>query len=342
MLSWGLVEGATILTNEQLLISAVICTYNRAMLLKQALDALCGQTLDKECFEVMVVDDGSTDDTRDQVAQFAGVLNIRYAYQLNSGLASGKNHGLFLARASLVAFLDDDDVLDSRCLEVHYLTHQRFPDPNVAVLGYTGLAEEPRCSPLMRYVTERGYQLFSYPQIQDGAMLDYCFFWGGRSSCKRGFLLKHGVFNPAFRFGAEDIELGYRLHRVGLQVVYNAQAVSYMVRTLGFDDFCRRCYLQGRSNWVFSILHPVPEVQVWAQIDGIEAEWALIEPQLTQVLASGRALDRFAQERARFDLPLDEFGTQLLYRGYAMSFRASRIQGSIERMREEGGIGHAG
>lgn len=322
------------LTTKGPLISAVICTYNRAGLLRQALGALCAQTLGPERFEVIVVDDGSTDNTRETVEGFQSLLDIRWAYQSNSGLASGKNHGLFLSRAPLVAFLDDDDVLDARCLEEHCRTHAQFPMPSYAVLGYTGLAHEPAHSHLMRYVTQVGCQLFYYPHLSDGAVLDFSYFWGGRSSCKRAFLLEHGVFNPVFRFGAEDIELGYRLDQLGLRVVYNASAISYMIRTLTFDDFCRRSYLQGRSNWVFSQLHPDPVVSAWAQTETVESEWIEIAPRLDDIMTMGRNLDRFAQERTAVELPLDTLTTRLLHRAYAAAFRAQRIRGTIERSHE--------
>jgi hypothetical protein len=313
------------------LISAVICTYNRAPLLRQALGALCTQTIGLDRFEVIVVDDGSTDDTRAVAERFSGVLHLRYAYQANSGLASGKNHGLFLARSPIVAFLDDDDVLDPRCLEEHHKTHERFAQPSYAVLGYTGLAEEPARSPLMRYVTAVGCQLFSYPHITHDAILDFSYFWGGRSSCKRGFLLEYGVFNPVFRFGAEDIELGFRLEKVGLRVVYNAAAISSMVRTLTFEDFCRRCRLQGQSNWVFSQLHPDPAVRAWAQIDHAELEWAQIAPRFDDLMKAAGDLDRFAQARSSMELSIDPTATALLNAFYGAAFRANRIRGTAER-----------
>ncbi|WP_170265442.1 glycosyltransferase family 2 protein [Thiohalocapsa marina] len=314
--------------------SAILCTYNRASLLGCALGALCAQTLGREQFEVIVIDDGSTDQTAAVAERFADLLRLRYAYQDNSGLAAAKNHGVCLARGEIVVFVDDDDVLDSRCLQAHYETHQRHPAVADAVLGFTGLAAGPGRSPLMRYVTEVGCQLFYYPHLKHDAKLDYSFFWGGRSSCKRRLLLEHGVFNPVFRFGAEDIELGYRLRSVGLRVIYNANAISYMMRTLSFDDFCRRCYLQGRSNQVFATLHPQREVQAWAQLKGIEAEWRLIEPRFDLLMQSGRKLDRFATERSRVDLPLDKLSTQLLHRAYAAAFTANRIRGSIDMQGE--------
>jgi len=77
----------------------------------------------------------------------------------------------------------------------------------------------------MHFVTDVGQYLFAYQDLVDGQRLDHTYFWGGRSSCKRS-LLRHGLFNPTFRFGSEDIELGHRLSRHGLQVVFARDAVS--------------------------------------------------------------------------------------------------------------------
>ena len=74
-----------LISRNRPLISAIVCTYNRAGLLGRALGALCGQTLDAEQFEVIVVDDGSTDETRLVVQRFEGIAPLRYVYQANSG-----------------------------------------------------------------------------------------------------------------------------------------------------------------------------------------------------------------------------------------------------------------
>jgi len=300
------------------------------------LGALCGQTLSPNQFEVLVIDDGSTDDTAAVCSAFESVLPLRYAMQANSGLGAAKNHGIALARAPIVVFLDDDDITESDFLEQHLRTHQDFPQEQYAVLGYTNLSAAVAVSPLMRFVTEIGCHLFSYASLHDGEALDFTHFWGGRSSCKRSLLMKHGVFNPVFRFGAEDIELGYRLSRFGLRVVYNQRAVSHMERILSFDDFCRRCYQQGRSNWVFSRLHREQSVRSWAQIELAVEDWLDIAPMYGQILKVGRDLDRIATLRTKVGLPLDDLTTRLLHRSYYAAFHASRVKGTVEQMQSEG------
>jgi glycosyltransferase involved in cell wall biosynthesis len=86
--------------------SVVVPTYNRAELLPDALRSVFEQGC--EGVEVIVVDDGSTDETREAVARFGP--SVRYVYQKNRGPSAAKNRGIALARGEFVSFLDSDDV----------------------------------------------------------------------------------------------------------------------------------------------------------------------------------------------------------------------------------------
>src|SRR5206468_3609792 len=90
---------------------------------------------------------------------------------------------------------------------------------------------------------------------------------------KRSLLVSQGVFNQGFTFGSEDIELGHRLSRFGLKVIYNRQAVQYMNRPLTYDDFCRRCEKQGRSQVMFSQLHADRDIQQYCQVVNADVKW---------------------------------------------------------------------
>ena len=89
-------------------VSVVIPTHNRAADLRRCLGSLCAQTV--QDFEVLVCDDGSTDDSADVVAEFRDALDVTYDWAENwGGAARPRNRGLALARAPFVAFLDSDD-----------------------------------------------------------------------------------------------------------------------------------------------------------------------------------------------------------------------------------------
>jgi hypothetical protein len=312
-------------------LSVVICTFNRAPLLGKVLDSLCTQTLPACDFEVVIINDGSTDGTEVVAASYASKLPLRYIHQRNAGLASAKNHGLFASQGEVVLFLDDDDIAGEVLLAEHVKTHTEFPAEHYAVLGYTGLSPDISGDPLMHFVTEIGCFLFSYPSLRHGDALDYTYFWGGRSSCKRSFLLEFGVFNPIFRFGAEDIELGYRLSRQGLQVIYNKNAVTYTIRKISFDSFCHRLQRQGASSYVCSQIHPHREIQQWAGTVDSDKDWAVIGGHFEAIIKSARHLDSMANLKLAAGLELDEDTRHLLHRAYWAAFKACKVKGIVEK-----------
>lgn len=90
------------------IVSVVIPTHNRARLVRRSLRSVLQQTY--RDLEVIVIDDGSTDDTQKQIATFLNDARVRYIYQNNRGLAAARNRGICASQGSYVAFLDDDDL----------------------------------------------------------------------------------------------------------------------------------------------------------------------------------------------------------------------------------------
>ena len=90
-------------------LSVVLPTRNRSALLARTLESLQGQTLDAAEFEVIVVDNGSTDDTRAVVERIASSQpNVRYAHEAEPGLHNARHAGIEAARSELLLFGDDD------------------------------------------------------------------------------------------------------------------------------------------------------------------------------------------------------------------------------------------
>jgi glycosyltransferase involved in cell wall biosynthesis len=94
--------------NPQSMFAVVITTFNRAQILKRALNSLIAQT--ENDWEAVIVDDGSTDDTHTQILPYLkSYSKIKYIWKPHSGAIPSKNHGIKAAAAKFIAFLDSDD-----------------------------------------------------------------------------------------------------------------------------------------------------------------------------------------------------------------------------------------
>jgi hypothetical protein len=343
-------------------ISVVIPTHNRAALLEQSLNSFTTQSLSARDFELIVVDDGSTDGTAEVCDKRSSDLPLTLLRLTRSGIAAAKNLGVLAANAPIVLFFDDDDIADEHLLAEHLRTHARYPLDNVAVLGYTAWAPSLNVNETMRYVTDIGHFLFNYSRLADGERLDFTHFWGGRTSCKTSLLCRTGMFDERFEFGSEDIEAGFRISKrlverrlgtsievelsdsemrqrlstVGLAVIFNRQAIQYMNRAVTFDAFCRRCERQGRSQRQFSGLHTDPIIQEWCDTIGAAERWPAVKRllpanvfrvhQIEEALHSGVEVG----ERLRL---LEE-----LHRRYRWTFNAFKTKGIVEPFNGDGAV----
>lgn len=105
------------------LVSIIIPTYNRQDFIKEAVESVLTQ--DYSCYELIVVDDGSTDTTRSILARYPEIM---YCYQENRGVSSARNHGLACSQGNLIAFLDSDDLWLPRKLSTQVALMERSPE----------------------------------------------------------------------------------------------------------------------------------------------------------------------------------------------------------------------
>lgn len=98
--------------SDEIILSIVIPTKNRADLLRKVLDSIEKQAVDQDVFEVIIIDNGSTDKTKDVAREYKEkIRNCRYFYDDRPGLHVGRNKGLVKSRGELVGYLDDDVIL---------------------------------------------------------------------------------------------------------------------------------------------------------------------------------------------------------------------------------------
>jgi len=230
--------------------TVIIPTYNRATLLGYTLASLARQSLPADRFEVMVVDDGSSDPTRAVVESFAGRLNLRYFFQPDQGFraAKARNTGIVQATADVCVFVDCGMLLHSGCLAAHLASHTAATDRPVGVCGYIYCftldneeagqlrrvidVDDPdgtiaRLDRTGRWLDLREEFYARYTDQFHDLPAPWLVFWTGNSSAQTGQLHRIGRFDEAFtHWGGEDVDLGYRLHRDGAKLVTNRQARS--------------------------------------------------------------------------------------------------------------------
>ena len=328
-------------------ISVVIPTRNRAALLDESLASLAAQTASSR-FEVIVVSDGSTDDTSAVCDRWAARMPLVLVESPAAGISVAKNIGVDAATAPLLLFFDDDDVADPDLVARHLEMHRLYPLEHVAVLGYTDWSARFEVTEVMRFVTEVGCYLFGYPHLRHGQAYDYRFFWGGRSSCKRSLLVRAGGFRPEFTFGSEDIEAGFRisrmlgherqprhavdpaapsaLERAGMVVVYDSLARQHVIRPLTYDEFCQRCERQGRSQWQFASFYDDPRAAEWCGTVDARRRWENVRDRLPAQVARVRDLEAgLEQSVGERDSLIAE-----LHSLYYATFDAFKLKGIVE------------
>jgi glycosyltransferase involved in cell wall biosynthesis len=236
-------------TASALTCSVIIPTYNRAGLLRRTLDSLLRQTLPRDRFEVLVVDDGSTDETSQLVARYRPLLNLRYFYQNDLGyrVAKARNTGIAHAEAEICVFIDSGVILHSECLQSHVDSHSSSAQPQ-AVCGYVYCFDQKNedaaliereidyADPdaTMESLRRHGRWLDIREAFYDKHTDDFgdlpapwLVFWTCNVSARTAQLNAVGRFDEAYRsWGGEDIDLGYRLHQDGARFVLNRRAGS--------------------------------------------------------------------------------------------------------------------
>lgn len=206
-------------------LSVVIPTYRRHDVLARTLGALTRQTVGRDAFEVIVIDDPIDDDSEAvaaAIAPFAGRLEVRHLHREGRGVSAARNAGWQAAQAPLVLFLGDDILGAPTLLAEHVTWHEERGGPLVGVLGLVTWAGEIATTPFMRWL-EHGYQ-FNYPAIR-GDAASWADFYTANISLPRQALEAVGGFDAErYPFLYEDLDLGYRLHQRGFRLLYNRRA----------------------------------------------------------------------------------------------------------------------
>ena len=239
-------------------VSVVIPTYNRRPILEKCLLALEHQQLDGalERYEVVVVDDGSTDGTPDWLrAEAARFPHVRLIEQVHGGPAEGRNRGVDHAMGDVIVFIDSDLVVTDGFLACHARALKRSWEQEGNRLCFT-------------YGAVVNTANFEEPTRERHKLRDlsWAYFATGNVAIDRQVLESAGLFDTGFRlYGWEDLELGERLRRLGVRLIKCPEAVGYHWHpALSLDQIPRLIEVEGeraRMGLVFYRKHPTRRVR---------------------------------------------------------------------------------
>ncbi|HUT32027.1 MAG TPA: glycosyltransferase [Planctomycetota bacterium] len=237
-------------------LSVVVATHNRCSLLERVAEAILAQTLPPDCFELILVDDGSTDGTETLGAELARRPGVRCLRQPNRGVAAARNLGIREATGDIVAFTDDDCLVPPDWLERLADGYARHPE----VVGVGGRLVAPPEVLRTRAVArlEDHVARCVYGAGDEEALGGFDCPAGGTNnmSYRRAALLEAGGFDesfPPFVWG-EDADLKLRLTRAGGRLLYIPVAVVHL-RDYRLGPFLRQSWQRGRGEAHFRLKH---------------------------------------------------------------------------------------
>ena len=239
--------------------SVVVATYKRREVLQKTLEHLGAQTFPAEQFEVIVVDDGSPDDTGEMVRSLIGRMPYKLTYLVhqNRGPGASENRGILAAEGEWIVLLADDIHPTPGLLQAYAEFHRLHPEPAFAALGQVLQSPE-----LPQTAFQQHWDPFKYFELAGETELPYWKFWACNISVKRSFFLDHGMFLECKGAAHEDVELGYRLHRAGLRIQYWPQALAYHFHVETLDAAVKRAYERGLKFHVLTDNIPDPQLVV--------------------------------------------------------------------------------
>jgi glycosyltransferase involved in cell wall biosynthesis len=237
-------------------ISVIIPTRNRAGLLRATLAALARQTVAFGDYEIIVVVDGSTDDTIVAVNAAPTICSLTRIDLAWSGRAVARNRGAAAARGDILLFLDDDMEASPRLLEAHLRAHAQSP-------GGVMLGNFPMRSTLLpRDIVGEFVQNWWNRQFAAWAeahhQFDFRDFCTGNVSLARHIFEQAGCFDERFPASSagEDWELGYRLLKLGVPFRFVSEALSFQYCRPVCQDLERRAGEEGRGHTFIATKHP--------------------------------------------------------------------------------------
>lgn len=233
-------------------ISIIIPTIGRKTLAEVLDSILNAAEFSVNNVEIIVIGDG--DFSRDFIlgkGKFKSVVFL--STEKNIGASGARNLGIEKATGEIIAFLGDDTIVDKMWIKETWDFHTKNPAINYALLGQINWVDKFKNKPFYRWLNN--YAQFSFRSISlHGAKWNH--FYTSNVSLKREFLGSQRFFAGFTGWGFEDSELGYRLYKKRMNLIYSSKVIVYHDHEQNIDDVARNFKNARKNAEVFEKLHP--------------------------------------------------------------------------------------
>lgn len=230
---------------RSLRISVIIPAYNASRTLAECLSALQKQTIPRSDYEIIIVDDGSTDNT----VSIADSFDVNVIQQAHAGPALARNLGVSHAKGELILFTDSDCIASPDFIE--QMT-KPFSDPNV--VGVKGAYRSRQREVWARFAQIEFEERYS--KLARSSSID--FVDSHAAAFRKQVFLEVGGFDPHFPVANnEDVDLSYKIARIGYKMVFNPEAIIFHYHPAGMKKYLLTKFF--RAYWRMLVYRRFPE-----------------------------------------------------------------------------------
>lgn len=247
-------------------LSVILTAYTNEKIVSRSIEAIADQTLPKDQYELIVIDDASTDKTYEVLQGFSQKhAMVLLRNETNRGSAYSRNRAAAQAQNELLIFIQDDIIVERDFLEKHLAAHIALDHEKAVIAGYTYWHPDLDKTPFMEYLDEG--QQFDFARFQNmpkdeyGLIKgDYLLFYTSNLSLRISFFKSAGGFDETFMAPGiaayDDTELAWRLHKAGMQVYFAPEAKAGHLHQRTLESLCKRKYAEGFLSWKLTKKHP--------------------------------------------------------------------------------------
>ncbi len=222
-------------------LSVVVISWNQVDFLKRLVEQLLEQDYSRVHYEILVVDDGSTDGSREWLKSLAET-SVRVIFgAANRGRSASRNAGIRAARGEIIVMIDGDHTVQRNFLSVHAERHQH---ERCVIIGKSDFVEHPEFRALNSYLNGGGAT--KRPAY---AKLPGRYFLTRNCSAPRDLLMQVGMFDERFSaWGGEDLDLGVKLELTGVPIYGEPRALAIHHHLRPLNDLLQNLYIYGRDG----------------------------------------------------------------------------------------------